>query len=452
MKVYTTVLSLLAVKASLATTPLQPRSTSLSSSDIQTLQRLILDSNRLPIAKRFATYFQSTKHSKRDLKSELSANTDAAAQESGLAAWLALFLGTIESWTYKAPVSRVAEIQEDSSTWPNAKKKKIRYGPYRLPPISEKNLESYLLKQQGLAVSLQAGVTKPSTQDHVLLDVVAGLEFDDGTTAEVKDGAWLHHAVLVNVGPGVVDTDCSSPYYDYFFENGNEKEHVLYANQSSLSKSGYHLRQKDVLFLNTEVMNMDEKEKWVWLTLNYDYIDHVPAGYKEAKVMWMSIGPNRCASIFSNTVEPNPFGESNITALLQPKKTVLSEFSFPWVAPKDGYIMGMNGHLHNGGTEIEVFHNGESICKSSPKYGPGGASHMKRQMGPVGGVDYNNTSIDNIVAHNGCWADPPRRFKKGDKVYIRSDYDFTKHPGTKNGEGQLDSIMGMIGTLIAFGN
>jgi hypothetical protein len=36
-----------------------------------------------------------------------------------------------------APVSTVAEVQDEkNSTWPGAKRRKIRYGPYRIPAIS----------------------------------------------------------------------------------------------------------------------------------------------------------------------------------------------------------------------------------------------------------------------------------------------------------------------------
>ena len=36
-----------------------------------------------------------------------------------------------------APVSTVPEVQDEKPTaWPNAKRRKVRYGPYRIPPIS----------------------------------------------------------------------------------------------------------------------------------------------------------------------------------------------------------------------------------------------------------------------------------------------------------------------------
>jgi hypothetical protein len=36
-----------------------------------------------------------------------------------------------------APVSTVPEVQdEQAKAWPGAKRRKVRYGPYRIPPIS----------------------------------------------------------------------------------------------------------------------------------------------------------------------------------------------------------------------------------------------------------------------------------------------------------------------------
>jgi hypothetical protein len=207
--------------------------------------------------------------------------------------------------------------------------------------VQEKTIESFLLDQQGLVNALTWNAKKPLPTDHILLDVVAGLEFDDGTPATPKDGAWLHHAMITNYGPNVVDSDCGTPYHDYMFENGNEKVPVSYANPNSNFKSGYFLRKEDTLLLNTEVMNMDDKEKWVWLTITYDYLDEIKEGYKASKVMWMSVGYPRCGS-YNQT---NPFGPSNLTSTMQPKKHVLSEYSWPWVAPANGYIVGLNGHV-----------------------------------------------------------------------------------------------------------
>jgi hypothetical protein len=68
-------------------------------------------------------------------------------QIGAMKVWLAMILGTLSSYSWNPPLSRVADVQEEVSSWSNnktgtvAKRKKIRYGPFRAPPISVGFLE-----------------------------------------------------------------------------------------------------------------------------------------------------------------------------------------------------------------------------------------------------------------------------------------------------------------------
>jgi hypothetical protein len=190
------------------------------------------------------------------------------------------------------------------------------------------------------------------------------------------------------------------------------------------------------MVLNTELMNLDDSEKWVWLTLTFDYLEGSHSNYKNGKLVWLSIGPNRCGR-----PDPNPFGASNLTKNLQPTSEKFTESSFPWIAPQSGYILGFNGHMHDGGVEMQVLKNGEAICTTAPMYSSGGNSshgmgghsgggHSKRQMGPpIKGGEYGNADIAHIAGEEGCAFDPPLQLNKGDTLHITSRYDFEKHPG-----------------------
>src|ERR1700761_7302816 len=150
---------------------------------------------------------------------------------------------------------------------------------------------------------------------------------------------------------------------EYVFESGNERSEVAFFVPNSTVSTGYFLRPAERFILNTEFMNMEDKEKWVWLTLTYDYVEGIPSAYKDARVVWMSIGPNRCGGSAKN-----PFGTTNVTATQQPLKSVFSEYSFPWTSPHDGWVFGGNGHVHDGGVSIEIFKNDQVICTSVPHY------------------------------------------------------------------------------------
>lgn len=204
---------------------------------------------------------------------------------------------------------------------------------------------------------------------------------------------------------------------EHIFEAGNERTDVDFSVQNSTVKTGYHLRDTDELLFNVELMNMEDREKWVWLTLTYDYLAGPHPDFKDGKVVWLSVGPSRCGANITN-----PFGKSNLTDSQQPTMAVFTEYSMPWTAPADGYIMGGNGHLHEGGVSTEIYKNAERICTSYPHYskgGPenmGGMGHGKRQL--MGSMSNNNTEIGHIEKQGGCNFDTPIRIKKGDVMYV----------------------------------
>jgi hypothetical protein len=224
------------------------------------------------------------------------------------------------------------------------------------------------------------------------------------------------------------DAVCGS-IWEHMFESGNEKTVIDYAVANSTIPTGYRFKADDTLILNSELMNMRDEVKWVWLTLTYDYyLEQTHPEIKDGRAVWMSIGTPRCGG----KNDHNPFGKTNLTIMEQPTAMVLSEHSMPWTSPGDGFIMGLNGHLHEGGTNIEVFKEGQIICTSTPHYshfasgGMGSMSHAKRQiMGP----NTKNTEIEHIDKQGGCVFEKPLPIKKGDSMFIKANYDFTKHNG-----------------------
>jgi len=212
---------------------------------------------------------------------------------------------------------------------------------------------------------------------------------------------------------------------EYVFESCNERSEVVFFVPNSTISIGYFLRSADRFILNTEFMNTEDKEKWVWLTLTYNYVEGTPPAYKDARVVWMSIGPSRCVRGIDN-----PFGKTNVTAAQQPIKNAFSEYSFPWTSPHDGWVFGGSGHVHDGSVSIEIFKNDELICTSVPHYSTkatGAMGGMKKRQ--LIGTAVNNTQIEHVGVQEGYTFNPPLPIKKGDTMHIKVNYDFTKHPG-----------------------
>ncbi|KAF2396917.1 hypothetical protein EJ06DRAFT_178100 [Trichodelitschia bisporula] len=370
-------------------------------------------------------------------------------------------LGTLEAmWSGprdNMPVSKKAEVQEEKSEWPGAVKRKVRYGPIRLPPTSEPNLESMIMKVQGMGYGFKMNARKPCDDDCTILALQATLEFADGSPAENDKGAWFHHSTLISAGPNARTITCGWPVpVENLFMSGNEKSSVIFslpANETGV-RSGYHIGPYETFVLHAKLMNLEDAEKFVWITISYDVLPgDLKKEIKVGRMLWQSLDTSD-TSMCTGAV--NPFGPLNVTAMMQPIRRRFSEHTIPWTAPNDGTILLTGGHMHDGGISVDTVHNGQTICESVAQYGrragnagsegPGHGGHSRRQI-PAG--DYNNMDIDHILEQTRCIYSKGRSLKKGDKLWIRANYDFDKHPGMKNQKGELDEIMGIVGTLIA---
>jgi hypothetical protein len=105
----------------------------------------------------------------------------------------------------------------------------------------------------------------------------------------------------------------------------------------------------DSLTLVGEFKNELEEAQWVWLTIGYEYYDGPRPEFKDSHVAWLTIGQAlRCGP------KENPFGASNVTSKGVPKSLVFSEATKPWTTPFNFTILGVGGHLHDGGLSIDV--------------------------------------------------------------------------------------------------
>jgi len=236
------------------------------------------------------------------------------------------------------------------------------------------------------------------------------------------------------------------------FMSSKERNDGIFLQHNSSVKTGYHVLPEDSFVLINELMNMDDREKWLWVTMTYDYIEGDHTELKDGKVVWMTISKDLCGN-----GTQNPFGETNTTLSRQPVNMVFSEHSVPWEIPYDAQLLGTNGHMHDGATSMEIFHQNKLICTSVPKYantssagGMGGMSgHGKRDLKPLMGGNYSNKDIEHISQQLPCLFEPPLAVKKGDKMYLAANYDFNKHPGMKNDKGEIDDVMGIAGSVFA---
>lgn len=118
----------------------------------------------------------------------------------------------------------------------------------------------------------------------------AGLEYADGTVANTDTGAWLHHIVLLFNGPSRKDVMCSFMPGQRFFSSGNERLLITYTDlEKKKINSVYPLRKSDTISMQLELMNLKEEKKEVYITVDNEYIDKIPEGFKETKAVWLDV-------------------------------------------------------------------------------------------------------------------------------------------------------------------
>jgi hypothetical protein len=85
-----------------------------------------------------------------------------------------------------------------------------------------------------------------------------------------------------------------------------------------------------------------------------------------------------------------------------------------------------------GGTSTKVYLDGKLVCDSKPLYSkeaqPGMSGHMrKRQIKPHG--HGGNSTAEHISEQPPCVFPKPQKVRKGEIMFIKSEYDFNKFTG-----------------------
>jgi len=332
----------------------------------------------------------------------------------------------------KTSLPALSTVPIKYSKVPGTIRAKVRYGPYTLPSTKSASISGTLFGDDGMTDMIKPA-QKPCT-DCTLLFANAGLEYANGTEANTDTGSWLHHIVMLNIGPGRADAACGIPGADPFFTNGNERELKAYTSLDGSFNSGYYIQPKDNFILYSELMNMDPIEKHVWITIYYEYLPGRPAGYQNTKAIWIQLG--QCGQ-----PDTDGSGKKVFYTGMPLNDKAFQESSAPWTAKQDGTVVFVSGHLHDGGTGTKIYKNDQMICDSETHYGETPAYHQELMPGM-------NMPTEHISSVTPCFM--PTKMTKGDKFYQTSFYNFTEHPGMRTNRGTLDEIMGISVMYVAF--
>jgi hypothetical protein len=119
-----------------------------------------------------------------------------------------------------------------------------------------------------------------------------------------------------------------------------------------------------------EFKNELDTEQYIWLAVSYEIYDGLRPEYRDSHIIWLNVGSN----LNCNPKIPNPFGASNLTKTGVPKSLIFAESTNPWTSPIDATLLGVGGHLHDGGISLDFYQNDGKICEAKAKYASGAAA------------------------------------------------------------------------------
>lgn len=287
-------------------------------------------------------------------------------------------------------------------------------------------------------------IEKPCSGQCSILRQQGGLEYPNGTNANIDSGMWLHHMVHFVTGPKRWDAVGSGnrmclPFVGFgsspsrserYFVTGNERTPFNYYQPGMEGGTAFHLESQDRFTYLVELMNMNMKAQTVYITMTYDILDGpLPQGWKEVKAVYLDA--NSCLT--SEVRPPKQNGGFSIQ-------------SKPWKPNIEGKIIDAIGHLHDGGVEVDLkATQSNSLCRMP-------AAYSEKPEYVFKGMDMGGekTAKNHISSMPGC---TPKDFKvqsmnKNQSWVVKGNYDYGKREGNLE-NGKQSEIMAIAVVLVA---
>jgi len=266
----------------------------------------------------------------------------------------------------------------------------VRYGPYTVPAAGPNRMG--MIKN-----SFAANVKRPCSNCYIT-SMQAGLITADGRSANVDRGLWLHHMVMFDSSKQ--DVTCPSLGVGIlgqrFFSSGNERTPT-----NAGGPYGYPQNGNPSWTLIYDLMNMNATAQQVYITVTYGYAPLTTPGMRPITPVWLDV--NQC---------------STSERAAQPGKKF--QYSYSVTSQRAGKMLGIGGHIHDGGTNLTVTKNGQVICDSRATYG-GKPEYIE---GPGLGMP-GMAHISEMSRCQGTFENPVTTINVGDTMGITAYYDMT---------------------------
>jgi hypothetical protein len=176
------------------------------------------------------------------------------------------------------------------------------------------------------------------------------------------------------------------------------------------------------MYMAIELMNTGKMAQSTYLTLTFEYVmvNQDKEAWKKIKPVWLDVGG-------CNTSDQRAVKDSTFQYSMQD----------PWTADFSGSIAFIGGHLHDGGTHLEVTKNGKVACDCIAEYS----------------ADAVSVGIDapmGLSAITTCEQD--MSMKPGDKWSLNAFYNTTAHAPMIEIHDELAPVMGIALVYVAVDN
>jgi hypothetical protein len=205
-------------------------------------------------------------------------------------------------------------------------------------------------------------------------------------------------------------------------------------HQNSTQRTGYFVGKDSTIMTLVELMNETPKNLSAVVTVDYEFIpaNPFPPSFQNLTSVWLDVG-----------------GCRNSDVQAQPNTRFTLDTPTSWIAPDNlfaqsiGHIIFAEGHLHDGGTHLEIRRNeNDIICNSSATYGatPGFVDHEMEHISNMTSCGVDEPSVeDNVV-------------RRGDKFDLSAHYDMISHKGMLEADGTVAPVMGIAIIYMAPGD